>query len=425
MTTPKKHHYVPVAHLRNFSIANDPDRIYVYDKSKDRQFPSRLQDTACESNFNTVDIGGQKVNLEKLFDQIDNDTPPLFRKILEKEDIDQLTPGERYGIAVATAVQVLRVKIMRTSLIDFMRQLGVSLQSAGISPEGVENFRIPDEEEAKLLSLQNLPLVSDLANILAQKICVLHKTFGEPFWISDNPVVTFNPFPYGQNGLASQGVEVYFPISKDLLFAFYCPTIGWKLQQALAGNAPLRDPDWHRQLFQGMLNGRALDSSGHVEFFNSLQVARSYRFVFGSKNDFSLAQDMVSRNPELSRVDGMMRAGGIGTIPKNDRMPAGKFLVLTGQEDHLMLPVESWSDKPSGAEFEVQVEKAHIPQGLIEEEFFVTASFFEDGYELRMVRGARLEFREAGEFYNIQVRFHDESMNQLSTLIRGGRGESL
>jgi hypothetical protein len=420
-TIPKKHHYVPVAYLKNFSIANDPSRIQVYDKSTDKIFPSRVQDAACETNFNTVEISGQKINLEKLFDRIDNNTPPLIRKILAGERIDHLNQEERYGILAATAVQVLRAKIARTSLIDFMRQLGQSVQNSGINPEDIENFRIPDEGEAKLLAFQNLPLAGDLTRELAKKICVLHKTSDKPFWVSDNPVVTFNSFPYGQTGFAAQGVEIYLPLSKSLLLAFYCPTIGRKLRQVLAGGSVIGNPEWHQQLFEGMLSGRAIDSSSHVEFFNSLQVSESHRFVFSPTNDFSLAQELVSRHPELSRVEGRMRAGRLGTVPRNDRMPTGTFLVLTGHADHVMLLVQSWVDEPEGGEFEVRVDKELISEGLKAETAFVAASLFEAGYEMRMVRGVRLKFRDAGQFYDIQVQSSDEGMNQITALMRETR----
>jgi hypothetical protein len=301
VTTPKKHHYVPAAYLRNFSIANDPERIHVHDKSTNRSFISRVRDAACETNYNTVEIDGQRTNLESLFDKIDSYAPPLIRKILAEERIDNLEREERYGIIAITAVQILRVKMIRTSMVDLMKQLGKSMEDMGIDPKTIENFNIPDEDQAKLFSLQDLATTSSLAKEFVDKICVLHKTSGDLFLVSDNPVVTFNSFPYGQTAIGAQGVEIYLPLSKNYLLGFYCPTIRWKLPQALGKLLMINGSHWDQGLLEGMLSGRAVDSSAHVGFFNSLQVAQSHRFVFSAASDFSLVQSMVSKYPELSR----------------------------------------------------------------------------------------------------------------------------
>jgi hypothetical protein len=83
-----------------------------------------------------------------------------------------------------------------------------------------------------------------------------------------------------------------------------------------------------------------------------------------------------------------------------------------------MLPVQWYVNELRRADLEVQVEKARIPEGLQKETFFVKASLYEDGYELRMMRGVKLEFRDAGQSYRIRILFHDESLNRLNASIR-------
>lgn len=418
-TNSKKHHYVPEAHLRNFARADNRDQIWVYDKLKSRYFSSAVRDVASEGNFNTIEVAGKKINLEPIFETVDSAAPPLIKKILETQRIDQLSQAERYSVATVVAVQIIRSKIYRLSFAYMMEQLGESVRNAGLNPEELANFGIPTEMQAKILSFDSLGSVDDLAREIGSKICVLHQFTGDPLWLSDNPVVMFNSFPYGDSGIKSQGIEIYYPISREFLLAFYCPSIGWKLRRA--SREALRGSEYYQFLLQGMIEGRAVESSAHLEFLNSLQVAQSHRFVFSSLEEFSLAEKMLHEHPEFSRVKGHGQVGPMGQVPRRERMPPGTHLVIVGELDHLMLPVASWRARPEGAEFEVTVLTSRIPHGLRNEESFQTVSVFEDGYEVRMIRGVSLEFEEHGDNCTIRARFSDEGLNSLSAAMKDQR----
>jgi hypothetical protein len=46
-------------------------------------------------------------------------------------------------------------------------------------------------------------------------------------YISDNPVVMHNPRtfgPYGNIGIAVPGIEIYFPLSPEVVLAYFCPS---------------------------------------------------------------------------------------------------------------------------------------------------------------------------------------------------------
>jgi hypothetical protein len=297
MSSPKKHHYVPEAHLRNFSRADKPDQIWVYDKLKSRKFSSAVRDTGSEGNYNTIEVEGGKLNLEPIFDQIDALGPPLVKSICEAERLDFLTGEQRHNVTLLVATQILRAKIRRTSTIDFMEQLGESARKRGLNPEEFENFDIISEEDAKRISFQSFSGLNELAEAFRSKVAVLHKIRNASVWISDNPVVTFNSFPYGDQGIESPGVEIYYPLSARFILAFYCPSIGERLR-TFQGEGE----EYSALLLQGMRERCAVDSSAHLEFFNSLQVAQSHRFVFSSTEDFSLAERIVREKPDLARI---------------------------------------------------------------------------------------------------------------------------
>jgi len=80
-----------------------------------------------------------------------------------------------------------------------------SLRRAGLDPDELANFTVPSEAEAKFASFERLLGIHALALMFGQKNCALYETRGESFWISDNPVVMFNSFPYGDVALNALG----------------------------------------------------------------------------------------------------------------------------------------------------------------------------------------------------------------------------
>jgi hypothetical protein len=56
------------------------------------------------------------------------------------------------------------------------------------------------------------------------------------------------------------------------------------------------------EIIKAIKTGQPLNAKPeNVEFFNSLQILYSERFVFSSQNDFSLLKDMLKTDPEVCR----------------------------------------------------------------------------------------------------------------------------
>jgi Protein of unknown function (DUF4238) len=415
----EKHHYVPQTLLRHFSIDGAGQRIWVLDKTTGKTFPAPIADIACETYFNTLQIDGRKIVLENVFDAIDSMAAPLLRKILDRRTIAGLSADEQYGVALIAATQLLRVKLQRTTLIAVAEDFAESLRRSGLDPEELANFRVPSESEAKFASFQRLCGVHALALAFGQKNCALHETRGEAFWISDNPVVMFNSFPYGDVALNALGVEIYFPLSPRYILAFYCPSIALKIQQRLNSGMVSERMPWHRELFEAMGTGQAVDSTEHVAFFNSLQVSSSVRFIYGSESNFARAKQMLAERPKLREVRSLLKAGNLGEVPRRENFPPGDYLVLMEEVDHHMIPLLGWSDEPEGAEFEVRT-NALVEQlyELVAGARFDKASIFSNGYEVRLVRNAVVEVVNGQDERIIRVRYQDERMNELTWMIK-------
>ena len=136
-----------------------------------------------------------------------------------------------------------------------------------------------------------------------------------PFYISDNPITmqNMNDFGfYGNIGLAVKGIEIYFPFSKTLTLALFCPSIeeslreSYRKYQLLKKLNPLllaqhlKNPHYLEETMAGFLHKKTVRFiPDNVTNHNSLQVKYASRFIFSSTEDFSLAEEMISKHPNL------------------------------------------------------------------------------------------------------------------------------
>ncbi len=97
-TPSKKHHYVPQAQLRHFSIDGAGKRIWVFDKKTDRAFASAIQDTGSENNFDTVELDTGRWNFEYIFQDVDGRSATLIAQILDRRAIGWLKPDDRVAL---------------------------------------------------------------------------------------------------------------------------------------------------------------------------------------------------------------------------------------------------------------------------------------------------------------------------------------
>lgn len=111
------------------------------------------------------------------------------------------------------------------------------------------------------------------------KWILLSNQTSQPFWISDNPIFRYNPRKsnfMGNLGLQSAGVQVHFPVSSTLAIAVCDP-------------------------FDYSEEGSELEALlDHVQFNNSGQVVNSERYFFSIDEDFSMAREMIRRDPTLA-----------------------------------------------------------------------------------------------------------------------------
>ena len=254
----KKQHYVPQCYLNAWAMVDKPKQIYVYDKVKDSYRENAIEDVASERFFYDVnpndvftdevldflrdrgivwETGEKSQGIEHAFSELVEDSySPLLKKIIEKAD--NATPwyisncyfiseAEKIELSIFLAIQFLRTKAVRNTILDASDCLNQALEDMGAPSETLKQFTV-DKGEAKIVHTQILLSSKELTNVtttLANHIWILgiNRTQKKLF-TSDNPIVTYghsiNPY-LPTNGIAAQGVEVVFPISPSIALIMF------------------------------------------------------------------------------------------------------------------------------------------------------------------------------------------------------------
>ena len=343
-TESKKHHYVPQSLLKRFSIDSKEKQIYVFDKRQEKSYQSSIIDSGSENKYNTIQTDFGEINLEVLYQDIDNLFPAITSKIIDLGSFKQLDSNDLYSVALITANQLRRTKLQRTTIDYINKELYDSTNK--ILKELKRDFpkssyKRLSKEEIKVISIfGSLQLEEDVKSLLTKGIYLIKNISKTPFIISDCPVVMHNSFKYSGKGINEKGIEIYFPISPQFIIGFCCETVIGKLELAEK---------------YGVLKSEGLNllksinedvpfeikASEHIEFYNQQQVINSYRSVYSSLNDFSLAREIVQAIPEIKENDTTIKVGEIGKAPPPNRnLPMGDNLVIFGAKDHNLLPIK-------------------------------------------------------------------------------------
>jgi hypothetical protein len=296
----KVQHYVPRFLLRNFGTGKK-DKLHVFDKQSDLVFATNVKNVAAESRFYDFEVGGATATIEPTLSGIEGSVKPILKSILEADSLRLLSIEDRAKFCVFLSVQFTRTKWFREqfrllpSLLEqrLRRSLG---EDADLS-SAEDLIRVPDDNESVAQAAHViLDAPKDYAKQFANKLWVLVATDPRhPFLIGDNPIALQNKvdtWPFGNLGLAVQGIEIYFPLSPLRALAMFCPSHG---ELFLAAAAHEGEVGFAHEVLRAMELGSPLDYPPEcVLNFNSLQVRHAERFLFSNIDDFSLAREMIA-----------------------------------------------------------------------------------------------------------------------------------
>lgn len=160
---------------------------------------------------------------------------------------------------------------------------------------------------------------------------LVERTGPGEFWISDHPVILHNDQlseHRSNRGLKSHGIQIYLPISPSHALAFFCPSVADELERGLAKLDYMKSQADSRCFWMGSVRPSEKDAKSNrtkdiakrtleairekklihfnkqnTIFLNSMQVITAHRFIGSSVNDFSLAVNMLKKDPSLRSSD--------------------------------------------------------------------------------------------------------------------------
>jgi Protein of unknown function (DUF4238) len=290
-------HYVPKLLLRGFA-GGKRKQLYVFDKSNDNEFRSSVRNLACQRDFYDPSIDLWLLQLESV-------SAPIIQSIRTKRTLNHLQDVEIQWLAGFIAVQQVRTLSHRAFSTDMNRQMADVLREMGTEPNSVKNFReFTDSEmreqanaDVQRLSLELLPYILSKDRILFSAVS------GGEFWIGDHPVALANNLNPGDElrgtlGFGVPGIEIYLPISSELMLGCMCPSIRAMFAASQAGRLPAapRGEEFLRA-FDGSTTLQL--NSENLKYHNSLQVISAERFVYSEHHAFEMAREMVSSDESL------------------------------------------------------------------------------------------------------------------------------
>ncbi|WP_407556497.1 DUF4238 domain-containing protein [Winogradskyella sp. 4-2091] len=222
----KKQHYVPKFYLRFFTVEGSNKYIKLCIKES-RQIIQKvdLEGQAQESYFY-----GKDLEREKWFGNIEDKTADVLNRVIQSRSLPKNKSVDYYWIWTFMLLQAYRT---RANADEYNEMVDVSLKTVMRFEQQFANFEFDkhffayDDAIEKSLSilLKSLPIMMDM------QIKLLENRTSKELITSDNPISKYNQFlefrkfPYSHTGIASKGLQVFYPIAPDLMLVMYDPKV--------------------------------------------------------------------------------------------------------------------------------------------------------------------------------------------------------
>ena len=308
----QKQHYVPKFLLDKFAFnpKAKTKRVHIFDKWEEKGYANSTKNVGCKNSLYDVD----EMSLEPALQHLDGRTSQVVQKILSNETLAILDQEELVQLTLFLCVQMVRTMQQRDANLEFKKAV-YDWAERETGARVVNGDEEPDERDDQIFFLSQLRSCVEYLKYFEDKIWSLMKApDGETFIIGDCPFVKSNMLdsgPRGNLGLACEGIELYLPLSKKITLAIFCPTWGDQILHSLnllrniviAGKSTpdhIAKMEQLKALEDSMTGGQAyIADPQNVLYVNSLQVQQARRYIFSSKNDFALAQEMIEDHPDL------------------------------------------------------------------------------------------------------------------------------
>jgi len=275
MSDPKLHHYVPQFYLRRF--VDDSDRLWVWDRDRDRVFATHPEKIAAERRFYYLDdlleSGHDPLTMERQFASLEYDVARVTGQWIEWVREGRLgmpitvPEANRELVSLFLGLQFLRTAESRDILSRF-----------ATSPNG-DTLSEVAKRRPHLQLLWDDDLVEELTRHISSAVWVFGRNTTEvPFVTSDNPVAcrTSDNTMWLKAAVLSKGTYLVYPLSPDVVM--YCFP---------------REQPWSKHERFDCSVSPATFTREWVESENTAQVFMASRFVISCRDDFVEARSFA------------------------------------------------------------------------------------------------------------------------------------
>jgi len=271
MPNNKKHHYVPKFYLKRFSPSGKSINIWNI-KNRKTISNGNLKNQCYQDYFY-----GKEQQVEKSLSIIENEAAEALKLIDKHGFSPPFDQNEYLTLTLYVLTQYGRTAYSADRLDEMQDKLMKHLYREQAKADGIDidDFFIGIQDSAKyslFMSIQSYPLLLDMSCKL-----ITNKT-NVDFVTSDNPVIFYNQLlsfrTYVSNtGIASKGLQIFFPISSKKLLVFYDPS-SYRIGK---GSSPLLDITLPQDVYE--LNALQMVSAYENVYFEniSLNVNSLYR----------------------------------------------------------------------------------------------------------------------------------------------------
>lgn len=324
-------HYVPKFILRNFLSDDRKEQVSVFRKSSGKGFVTSIRNIMAERRFHEFAIDDEYLaSFEGSICRIEDQLLPTYRTVVERRRLER-SDEERANLAMFVAFQFIRTRQQREQFVQMEQQLKEHLEKHGGQIEQLEGYEPFTEDRLARQHIEFMisALPEFVRHIAAKDFILLSAPKGRAFYLADNPVCLHNSEPehplLGNIGLAVRGIEIYLPLTADLMLAAWCPTI----LKRVRAERDRQNRDHKTELLSMLMSGditaeqmrlqlSILDDLGkpaddlienfengtpvrmdenNMDFNNSLQLNYARDYVICKYGNFKLARKFVERYP--------------------------------------------------------------------------------------------------------------------------------
>lgn len=331
MSGAQNQHYVPKFILRNFLGNVEKEQVHVFKKSTGKGFTTSIANIMAERRFHEFRVDDQYyATFEESICHIEDIILPIYTKVLENEALDG-SPEEKATLLAFLAFQFTRTQAQRDLFDSLEDQFSEKLAEMGASLENIQGYAPRTDQSRKLQHINFIKNFTEkiMGYLVDKDLMLLKASPGRYFYLSDHPVCLHNDEPrrsfLSNLGFSCKGIQVYLPLSAELMLCAWCPTIMDELRRKNAEDRRLLSGAMlsskmigtkQSQNFQKALQDiRALrkpiedrikhcDSgtpaplgAENMDFLNSMQIANAIEHVVCKQADFSLAKQFMAENP--------------------------------------------------------------------------------------------------------------------------------